>query len=499
VGRAGKGIFGLEISTGPAGRGKGSHRPHMLFNSFSFIYLLVITFCLYYTPTLRRFQVPILILASFVFYAFHAPILLLLLIISPAINIITSYYIAHGDSQHKRAIAIAGISFELAILIFFKYSTIISRTFFSSTTSTGHFLLMIPLPIGISFFTFEGISLVVDVFTQEYFDRTRYVSTNLLDHARNVYCFISFFPHLIAGPIVKAHLFLPQIKPKSFSDIDVDQCFKALVLGYFLKMVIADNLKDFTFWIEYPYYQSYDTITLIALLMGYSAQIFSDFAGYSLIAVGLAGLFGYNLMSNFDFPYISSSFREFWKRWHISLSSFLMEYLYIPLGGSKKGRLRTYLNLMITMVLGGIWHGAAWSYAVWGAVHGAALATERLLVPGMTSAATPSVWAVTARRLMVFTFVSVAWLLFKLPDFNHVVEYIKTMISNPSLSFDYKLCTYIALYSCPVVLYHCWYLWKKNARGAALFRKVEYALYGTMLFMILTNSGSSGAFIYFQF
>ena len=119
----------------------------MLFNSFSFIYLLVVTFCLYYIPTLRRFQVPILILASFVFYAFHAPILLLLLIISPDINIITSYYIAHGDSQHKRAIAIAGVSFELAILIFFKYSTIISRTFFSSTTTTGHFLLMIPLTL----------------------------------------------------------------------------------------------------------------------------------------------------------------------------------------------------------------------------------------------------------------------------------------------------------------------------------------------------------------
>ncbi len=147
-----------------------------------------------------------------------------------------------------------------------------------------------------------------------------------------------------------------------------------------------------------PYYQSYDTITLIALLIGYSAQIFSDFAGYSLIAVGLAGLFGYDLLSNFDFPYISSSFREFWKRWHISLSSFLMEYLYIPLGGSKQGRLRAYVNLMITMVLGGINLEPHGVMRVWGAVHGAALATERFLFSGMTSAATPGVYAVLAKE-----------------------------------------------------------------------------------------------------
>jgi alginate O-acetyltransferase complex protein AlgI len=471
----------------------------MLFNSFSFVYLLVVTFSLYYIPKLRRFQVPILILASFFFYAYNAPILLLLLIISPAINIVTSYYIARGDSAHRKAIAVAGISFELAILGFFKYSPMLSRTFLSDTSSIGHFLLMIPLPIGISFFTFEGISLVVDVFTETYFDRHKYVSVSLLEHAQHIYCFISFFPHLIAGPIVKAHAFLPQIKPKSFSEINFERCFKTLVLGYFLKMVVADNLKDFTFWIKYPYYQNYDTITLITLLLGYSGQIFADFAGYSLIAVGLAGLFGYDLINNFDFPYISSSFREFWKRWHISLSSFLMEYLYIPLGGSQKGRLRTYINLMITMVLGGLWHGAAWSYAVWGAAHGAALAIERFLFHGIKTETRPGAFITLAKGLVVFTFVSLAWLLFKLPDFNQAVEYLKTMMNNPSFMFDYKLCAYIVLYSSPVALYHCWYLWKTNTRAAALFQNTEYAFYGMMLFLILTSSGSSGSFIYFQF
>jgi alginate O-acetyltransferase complex protein AlgI len=471
----------------------------MLFTTPDFVCFLILTFCLYYAPWFNRFQVPILILASFFFYGYHEPLLLLLLIISPAINIVSSYYIAHGtNDSSKKTIAIAGISFELAILFFFKYSPLFSRTFLSSTSSLGYTLLMIPLPIGISFFTFEGISLVVDVFTEKYFDRRKYVSVSLLHHARNIYCFISFFPHLIAGPIVKAHSFLPQIQPKAFRDIDWERCFKHLVLGYFLKMVVADNLHDFTFWIRYPFFAHMDTITLITLLLGYSCQIFADFAGYSLIALGLAGLFGYTLISNFDFPYISCSFREFWKRWHISLSSFLMEYLYIPLGGNRKGRFRTYLNLMTTMVLGGLWHGAAWSYAVWGAFHGVALSTERFLSEHVNITENGGPFITALKRVTVFGFVSMAWLLFKLPQFSHVVEYFKAMIHNPSLGFDERLCGYIFVYSCPVVLYHAWYLWKQQPATAGL-RVPAYALYGTLLFLILVNAGSADAFIYFQF
>ncbi|HEY4800384.1 MAG TPA: MBOAT family O-acyltransferase, partial [Bacteroidia bacterium] len=296
------------------------------------------------------------------------------MIFSPAVNIITSYYITYGTRFNKKAIAIIGVASELAVLVFFKYSPLFAKTFFNETSSIGQFLIMIPLPIGISFFTFEGISLVVDVFTEKYFDRKKYVSVSLMEHAKNIYCFISFFPHLIAGPIVKAHDFLPQIKSKLFKDIDWHSSFKTLCTGYFMKMVVADNLKNFTFWIAFPYFKGYSTISLLVMLVGYSFQIFADFAGYSLIAIGLAKLFGYNLMQNFNFPYISTSFSEFWKRWHISLSSYLKEYLYIPLGGNKKGTGRTYLNLIVTMFLGGLWHGAAWSYAIWGLWHGCALA-----------------------------------------------------------------------------------------------------------------------------
>ncbi len=204
-------------------------------------------------------------------------------------------------------------------------------------------------------------------------------------------------------------------------------------------------------------------------------------------------------MTNFDFPYIASSFREFWKRWHISLSSFLMEYLYIPLGGNRKGRLRTYVNLMITMILGGLWHGAAWSYAVWGAFHGAALAIERFL-SGRADAhpVADSMFVVSIKRALVFVFVSLAWLLFKLPQFSDVVEYFNAMFRNASLSFDSTLCGYIFVYSCPVLFYHAWYLWRRQPSAVAV-RMPAFAAYGTLLFLILVNAGSTDAFIYFQF
>jgi alginate O-acetyltransferase complex protein AlgI len=308
--------------------------------------------------------------------------------------------------------------------------------------------------------------------------------------------FISFFPHLVAGPILKAHDFLPQIGVKKFNDIQWTYVFKKLIIGYFLKMVVADNLKDFTYWISYPYFQSKSTITLITMLFGYSAQIFADFAGYSLIAIGLSKLFGYQFLNNFSFPYISTSFKDFWKRWHISLSSFLMEYLYFPLGGNKKGKMRTYLNLMITMVLGGLWHGAAISYAVWGAFHGLALAIERFLSNYITIKTGMVVRIL--QRVFVFFFITLAWLLFKLPEFNDVVNYFKSMGSNFWMADSYDIIAYVLLYSSPVFLYHLAYL-VRNKSYFQVVRKNEYLPYAIMLFLIIANSGSSGTFIYFQF
>lgn len=470
----------------------------MLFTSIPFLILFLITFILYYLPKVSKYQVSILVIASLIFYAYDQPWFTLLLLFSAGLNISTSYYVVYGNPQKRKFIATTGVVLNIIGLAFFKYSPLISLTFLSPESSVGHFLLMIPLPIGISFFTFEGISLLIDVWRDKEANEESktLVSTSLTQHAQQTLFFISFFPHLIAGPILKAHDFYPQITNKQLKKVDWESAFKSLTVGYFLKIVIADNLKNFTFWINYPYFEANSSIDLCTMLFGYSVQIFADFAGYSLIAIGLAKLFGYDFQTNFYFPYISTSFKEFWKRWHISLSSFLMQYLYIPLGGNRKGKFRTYLNLLLTMVLGGLWHGAAWSYAVWGALHGGLLAIERLL--GDNIKIKLPRFLLVIKGLFVFIMVTLAWLLFKLPDFSHVIKYFQSINNNILIQSNVKLNMYIILYSIPVIVYHILYLYKNSQFWLAL-KKKEYILYGILLFFIITNAGTSGSFIYFQF
>jgi len=474
----------------------------MLFTSFAFFILLVLTFTIYYLPfnffRKANTQLVVLIISSVIFYGYYAPELLFLLAFSGAVNVLSSYYVSFGAPQYRKLMATAGIVINLVVLAFFKYSPLFATTFFDTSKGIGHFLITIPLPIGISFFTFEGISLVIDT----YKGHTDPKFQNLVDrsfktHVRNSFFFIVFFPHLVSGPILKAHDFIPQIGNKFFKDINWEYCFKMLVTGFFLKLVIADNLKDFTASLVYPGFMTLSSLTLVSMLLGYSFQIFSDFAGYSLIALGLAGLFGYRLMQNFNFPYISTSFSEFWRRWHISLSTFLKEYLYFPLGGNKKGKFRTYVNLTITMVLGGLWHGAAWSYAVWGAFHGLALALERLFNDKFNFKVKPNSFMFYCKVLFIFLSVSLAWLLFKLPNFDQVIMYMKALGANTGLVTNYISIFLIFLYSLPVVLYHLMYL-RRQAKPA-YFHKMEFAAYGLMLFLIFTNSGTPGSFIYFQF
>jgi alginate O-acetyltransferase complex protein AlgI len=402
----------------------------------------------------------------------------------------------YGKSVHKKVWAFLGVFLNLAILLFFKYSPLIGKTVFNGETDIGKFLLDIPLPIGISFFTFQGISLIIDVYTQKYCSNKDVVVISVIEHFKRVMFFKGFFPQLVSGPIVKAHDFIPQITFKSFATIDWDKVVRCLIAGYFLKMVIADNLKDYTLSIQYPFFETYSTLTLLVMLFGYSCQIFADFAGYSLIAIGLARLFGYEFKANFNYPYISTSFREFWKRWHISLSTFLMEYLYFPLGGNRKGKFRTYLNLFTVMVLGGLWHGAAWSYAIWGGVHGLFLASERFLSQRITlpKNAVVSIF----KGMFVFTLVTFAWLLFKLPDFNHVKRFITCLSTNVFYAPEIKSIVYIMIYSSFIFVYHMLHIlhMKYNLK---IVKKHDYILYGMMLFLIVVNSGTPGSFIYFQF
>ena len=469
----------------------------MLFSSYQFLILFFLTFVVYYLPVIKSFQTWILILSSLIFYSYNNPILVALLLFSIFINATTSYLVYYHRGLNKKLVATAGVVSNLFIIVFFKYSGMLSNSFGLNNTDIGQFLISLPLPLGISFFTFEGITLLVDTYksrNSEKYDSV--IKRTFLEHLSNTILFVSFFPHLIAGPILKAHEFYPQIGRKRFTDINWDIAFKQLVVGYFLKNVIADNLKDQTFWIEYPYFLNESSETLFIMLFGYSMQIFADFAGYSLIALGLATLLGYTLQGNFNFPYISLSFAEFWRRWHISLSTFLKEYLYIPLGGNRNGKVRTYFNLFATMVLGGLWHGAAWSYAIWGMAHGLFLGIERI-VNDFFKIKLGS-FMLVLRGLMVFIFVTFAWLFFKLPEFSHVILYIQAMLNNLGKNSDIKKNIIILVYSFPVVVYHLnGYLREK--RLDFVMQKYQYVFYGMMLFLLILNSGSTADFIYFQF
>jgi alginate O-acetyltransferase complex protein AlgI len=400
--------------------------------------------------------------------------------------------------------------FNLGALGFFKYAALFGRLLLPAAlwARWKPFVGEIPLPIGISFYTFQGISLVMDLWRT---GADGVPGATFPQGARQIawfqertWFFKSFFPQLISGPIVKAHEFYHQIGCKKRQDIDWDGAVKHLVGGFFLKMVVADNLKEATAALSFPKFVALPKLSLLVLLYGFSFQIFADFCGYSMIAIGLGKLFGYELPINFRSPYISRSITEFWRRWHISLSTWLRSYLYIPLGGNRHGAARTYINLFLVMFLGGLWHGAAWSFAVWGTGHGILLAIERALGVRVQEAKAESRWTLLAvfRAFLTFNLVSVLWLLFKLPDFRQVIQYAKCLAHNP-VGVQPQSLYVIGLFSLPVVLLHL------RAAGADRFlrgqlgdlarARAEALGYATMLLLIIVNCGTPGEFIYFQF
>lgn len=490
----------------------------MLFNTWTFLAFLLLTFFFYYfTPCLRKkagFQVFLLTAASYLFYAWHTPWLVLILAASTFINTLATVSLLsgssgkHGDGRKTVFLAVAG---NLLVLAIFKYASLLVETFLPPSWHQpwGFDLKTIPLPIGISFFTFQGISLVVDVYRKtrgreelswggaEALVRTK--PHAFLRTAGDIAFFKAFFPQLIAGPIVKAHQFMDQIGTKSFRDIDWEGAVKKLILGYFLKMVVADNLREVTAGLAYPAFTQMPGVNLLFLLYAFSFQIFADFCGYSLIAMGLAGLFGYRLPSNFNFPYLSASITEFWRRWHISLSSWLKEYLYIPLGGNRRGPIRTYLNLVVVMLLGGLWHGAAWKFMFWGGAHGGLLAAERLIGDHRRHHVGPSpVWH-GLKILLVFHLVSALWLLFQLGDLQQGWWFLRRVLQWPAGLSPQPVFSCL-FFGCAVVLYHL-HGWlqensKEEQKSPAWREQLAYAL---MVVLICTNSGAPGAFIYFQF
>lgn len=491
----------------------------MLFNSFEFLVLLAVTLPLYYLPIsgsrARIWQIVVLLAASSVFYAWENPKLLLLLGFSCAFNALAVERIlfwkrTESAIQEKRWL-VSGVVVNLAFLGFFKYAGILLTLFPRGwmPAELVHGVKSIPLPIGISFYTFHAISLLVDVHRKKVSEETQRRlgrrGTGRISSFSELTLYIIFFPQLVAGPIVKAHQFIDQIREKLWDDIPWVSVRRYLLTGYFLKIFVADNLCEQTAMlsISKDFLIHSGPINLMALLYAYGLQIFSDFAGYSLIAIGFGLMFGYRLPENFRFPYLSLSITEFWRRWHLSLSSWLRDYLYIPLGGNRKGAGRTYVNLFLVMFLGGLWHGAEWKFAVWGTLHGVLLAVERFISrrSGEDSPAPKSLFSRSVMWIYTFHAVMFLWLTFLMPDLSHIGAFFQGLASG-DLTLPGQPLFALAFYGSVVALYHLWG-WllehKQHLANRLANPWAEGALHGLMLFLIITNPGAPRGFIYFQF
>lgn len=492
----------------------------MLFNSWEFLVLVLITLVCFYAVPNGRFkhaiQSAVLLLASTIFYGWQNWSLLGLLAFSCVGNAFVTLSMLNCRLQGRDRAATNWMRFavvgNLSMLAIFKYAGFIARMIPGLPDEWVLAFSDIPLPIGISFYTFQGISMVIDMgrgklnlTTPQQPDREK-LKPFVFANFRDLSLYLLFFPQLIAGPIIKAPYFWPQLKDKFFRSIDWGRALRYLIAGYFMKMVVADNLATVTDVLtSQDYIRGADSIALVALIFGYSAQIFADFGGYSMIAIGLAALFGYRFPINFNFPYMSRSLTEFWRRWNMTLSAWLRDYLYVPLGGNRKGAVRTYINLFLVMFLGGLWHGSDWKFALWGTLHGLFLAVERFL----SRRECFSKWRLPTCLSIAYTCVvaGALWTTFLMPDIETVFLYFERVftsftLTGSSIITDLRFFN-VFLFGGMVVLYHFYGWYKEHAqkgRGVDLRQPWVFgALYAFMLFMILTNAGPQKGFVYFQF
>ncbi len=395
----------------------------MLFNTPQFFAFLAIVLILFYTAP-RAWRKYILLAASYFFYMSFIPKFILLLLFLTAIDYTAARWIARTRSLHRRKAALViSLAANLGLLGFFKY-----YNFFAANIAelfhkpSNVFALSIILPLGISFHTFQSMSYVIDVYNEEE------PITNPIDYA----LFISFFPQLVAGPIVRAREFFGDLYHwKRPSSDDVLRGLLLLLLGLAKKMVMADQFAQ----VANGYFQNVSKqpgmLTAWSATIAFGIQIYFDFSGYTDMAIGMAKLLGFHFPVNFRRPYLASSITDFWHRWHISLSRWLRDYLYIPLGGNRHGRLETYRNLMLTMLLGGMWHGASWNFLVWGGYHGALLSFERMF--RRKNAPEGHKWTLLYPLQAVITFglVMIGWVFFRAASFHDSMYVLRQLFFGP--------------------------------------------------------------------
>lgn len=480
----------------------------MVFNSFSFLIFFVVFYAFYII--LSEYQTAkkwLILSASFLFYGWWDWRFLFLILLSILVNHFFATQVRrYTDAKSREKIIFVCVTFNLAILGVFKYYGFFIDSFISfinlfvNTESVTP--LNIILPVGISFFTFQAMCYVIDTHRGKIAD-----PPTLLEFS----VYLSLFPQLVAGPIVRASSLIPQIQsPPRITWADLYAGYNMILWGFFLKLALAENAAPIanTVFAEVQLLSSYDVAIGV---FAFAMQIYGDFAGYSLIAIGLGRLMGFDFGVNFRRPYFASSFSDFWNRWHISLSSWLRDYLYIPLGGNRAGKLKTYRNLMLTMLIGGLWHGASWNFIIWGGLHGMYLSFEKLTdVPGKIEKMSPIILKKSVAEMYtiaIFVCVCIAWIFFRVDSFTDSVQMISKVVYfdfSSTLGLDL-----IQLLSFVIVVFivvmkdlfdECSKVNESTSPASLAAKLYSGAVFALVFFMLLVfGKFTTAAFIYFQF
>lgn len=469
----------------------------MLFNSLSFVVFLVVVLLLYYSRMSWTNKKIMLLLASYVFYAMWNPPLILLLWISTIIDWVAGNKLTTEENPRKRKMWLLFSMFaNLGFLAFFKYGNFLLENFTALMQMIGiDFQAAAPdiiLPMGISFYTFQTMSYTLDM----YFRKGERAKT-FLDFS----LYVTFFPQLVAGPIVRAGDLVSQFYEEKRATIHQFLWgLFLLTLGLFQKVVLADSLLSDTSDAVFGAKSLLHPLDAWSGVLAFSGQIFFDFAGYSTCAIGIALMMGFWMPDNFRYPYGAIGFSDFWRRWHITLSTWLRDYLYIPLGGNKKGIARTYVNLMLTMLLGGLWHGAAWTFVIWGGLHGLYLVVERFFKDKITFRLT----AVNGFFLALLTYflVNITWVFFRATDFKSAMNMLSSMFFIQSGEKVLQhINIYIVFILIPLLFLVHWSMRNTSVKEVAtkLPTWVVGVVWALMFALICVAQGTGEQFIYFQF
>ena len=393
--------------------------------TFAIFFLIVLPLSWLTMPWPHRWR-PFIIAASYVFYSWWDWRFVFLLAGCTVWNQVLAVRIWRTtDRVRRKSLLVLALAGNLGLLGYFKYYDFFVSSTENMATIVGYdlpfSLKTIVLPVGISFFTFMAISYVVDAY------RGEFEPTTLEKFA----VYLSFFPHLVAGPIVRPSELIPQIdKPRDPRRVDTSRAFYLIATGLFKKVVIANYLASSIVDEVFAAPGQHSSLEILIAVYAYAVQIYADFSGYTDIAIGIALLLGFSFPQNFDSPYAAVSVQDFWRRWHMTLSRWLRDYVYIPLGGNRKGTVLTYRNLMLTMLIGGLWHGAAWTFVVWGGLHGLALAGERWWHGRRPARAHPaSGWPRWRARILTFHFVCFAWIFFRSDSFGSAWDMIEGLFT----------------------------------------------------------------------